>query len=69
MGPMFHFLACAALPLLIVLPPSTPQSKSAKDKKVIAEAQAYMDSCTAFGWSGTVLIERKGKVLLHQGFG
>src|SRR5436309_2315987 len=34
-----------------------------------AKLDAYVARCASFGWSGTVLVARAGKVLLQKGYG
>ena len=41
----------------------------AAQKKARTAIDAYLRRCATFGWSGVVLVEHGGKVILHEGYG
>jgi len=65
MGPLTNVVL--ALGALVPALAAAPVAKSVAQQ--VERAQAYLEACEALGWSGTVLIEQRGKVVLNEGFG
>jgi CubicO group peptidase (beta-lactamase class C family) len=55
--------------LVLLLPVRTMAQELPSDEQVIQNAEQYLRSAAEAGFSGTVLVARKGTVLLHRGFG
>ncbi|QDV04687.1 Penicillin-binding protein 4* [Planctomycetes bacterium Poly30] len=61
---------CLSILSSVVTRPLPPEPNSpAADKKALQAIEAYLERCEFFGWSGAILIEEKGRVVLHRGFG
>lgn len=53
----------------VLAPALAPHDLVHQDEKPLALVEQYLDTCEAYGWSGVALIERKGRIILHRGYG
>jgi len=57
------------LALVATLPALSAARAAGPVTQQVERAEAYLAACEALGWSGTVLIEQRGKVVLNEGYG
>lgn len=67
MSPMISFASLAVTIALAVL--SVQERETIVAGKLGETTDAYLQNCEAFGFSGTVVVQKKGKLLLRKGYG